>query len=101
LVGWFPGLKRRAEIGVGTKVRFAPPSEPDWQISCIRLSSRCLTFKKIGNPQRALVLRKTSQERIKKDRSGKSENYTADIVRDIVSGTLASASAQPLDEQPI
>jgi hypothetical protein len=24
-----------AEIGVETKVRFAPPSEPDWQISCI------------------------------------------------------------------
>jgi len=56
-------LKPWAEIGVGTKVCFAPPSEPDWQISCIRLSSRWLTFKKIGKPQRALVLRKTSQLR--------------------------------------
>jgi hypothetical protein len=28
-----------AKIGVGTKVSFAPPSEPDWQISRIRLSS--------------------------------------------------------------
>src|SRR4029077_19528411 len=28
-----------AKIGVGTKECFAPPSEPDWQISCIRLSS--------------------------------------------------------------
>ena len=56
-------LKSWAKIGVGTKVRFAPPSEPDWQISCIRLSSRWLTFKKIGKPQRALVLRKTSQLR--------------------------------------
>jgi hypothetical protein len=45
-IGRFPGLKPRAEIGVGTKVRFAPPSEPDWQIPCIRLSSRWLTFKK-------------------------------------------------------
>jgi hypothetical protein len=52
-----------AEIGVGTKVCFAPPSEPDWQISCIRLSSRWLTFKKIGKPRRELVLRKTSQLR--------------------------------------
>jgi hypothetical protein len=50
-------------IGVGTKVGFAPPSEPDWQISCIRLSSWWLTFKKIGKPQRTLVLRKTSQPR--------------------------------------
>jgi hypothetical protein len=58
-----PGLKPWAEIGVGTKVRFAPPSEPDWQISCIRLSSWWLTFKKIGKPQRTLVLRKTSQPR--------------------------------------
>src|ERR1700734_2759751 len=63
LFGWFPGLKPWAEIGVGTKVRFAPPSEPDWQISCIRLSSGWLTFKKIGKPQRALVLRITSQLR--------------------------------------
>jgi len=38
------------EIGVGTKVSLAPPSEPDWQISCIRLSSWWLTFKKIGKP---------------------------------------------------
>src|ERR1700686_3782461 len=59
----FPGLKPWAEIGVGTKVCFAPPSEPDWQISCIRLSRRWLAFKKIGKPQRALVLRKTSQLR--------------------------------------
>src|ERR1700719_2823442 len=50
-------------IGVGTKERFAPPSEPDWQISCIRLSSWWLTFKKIGVPQRALVLRRTSRLR--------------------------------------
>ena len=35
-------------IGVGTKVGFAPPSEPDWQFSCIRLSSWWLTFKKIS-----------------------------------------------------
>ena len=26
-------------IGVGTKVSFAPPSEPDWRVSRIRLSS--------------------------------------------------------------
>jgi len=38
-------------------VCFASRSEPNWQISCIRLSSRWLTFK-IGKPQRALVLRK-------------------------------------------
>src|ERR1700730_2158768 len=50
-------------IGVGTKESFAPPSEPDWQISCIRLSSWWLTFKKIGKPQCTLVLRKTSQPR--------------------------------------
>src|ERR1700745_3921929 len=31
--------KAWARIGVGTKVSFAPPSEPDWQISRIRLSS--------------------------------------------------------------
>jgi hypothetical protein len=31
--------KAWAKIGVGTKVSFAPPSEPDWQISRIRLSS--------------------------------------------------------------
>jgi hypothetical protein len=29
-------------------VDFAPPSEPDWHISCIRLSSWWLTFKKIS-----------------------------------------------------
>jgi hypothetical protein len=29
-------------------VDFAPPSEPDWHISCIRLSSWWLAFKKIG-----------------------------------------------------
>ena len=45
------------------KVSFAPPSEPDWQISCIRLSSWWLTFKKIGMPQRTPVLRKTGQAR--------------------------------------
>src|ERR1700736_380543 len=59
----FPGLKPWAEIGVGMKESFAPPSEPDWQISCIRLSSWWLPFKKIGKPQPALVLRKTSQLR--------------------------------------
>ncbi len=59
----FPGLKPWAEIGVGTKESFAPPSEPDWQFSCIRLSSWWLTFKKIGVPQRALVLRRTSRLR--------------------------------------
>src|SRR6266704_3416463 len=52
-----------AEIGVGTKVSCAPPSEPDWQISCIRLSSWWLSFKKIGKPQRTLVLRNTSPPR--------------------------------------
>jgi hypothetical protein len=36
---------------------FAPPSEPDWPISGIRLSSWWLTFKKIGMPQCALALR--------------------------------------------
>ena len=63
VMGRFPELKRRAEIGVGTKVCFAPPSEPDWHISCIRLSSWWLAFKKIGVPQRALVLRRTSPPR--------------------------------------
>ena len=53
----------RGTIGVGTKVGFAPPSEPDWQISCIRLSSWWLTFKKIGMPQSVLVLRSTSPPR--------------------------------------
>src|SRR6266576_2644704 len=53
----------KSAIGVGTKVSFAPPSEPDWQVSCIRLSSWWLTFKKIGKPQRILVLRRTSQPR--------------------------------------
>ena len=55
-----PGLGLAAEdlmIGVGTKASFAPPSEPDWPISGIRLSSWWLTFKKIGMPQYALVLR--------------------------------------------
>ena len=47
-MGRFPALKRRAEIGVGTKVGFAPPSEPDRHISCIRLSSWWLAFKKIS-----------------------------------------------------
>jgi len=56
-------LKPWAEIGVGTKVGFAPPSEPDGHISWIRLSSRWLAFKKIGVPQRALVLRRTSRLR--------------------------------------
>jgi hypothetical protein len=59
----FPALKRRAVIGVGTKVGFAPPSEPDRHISCIRLSSWWLAFKKIGVPQRTLVLRRTSPPR--------------------------------------
>src|SRR5208283_2422634 len=45
------------------KVGFAPPSEPDCQISWIRLSSRWLTFKKIGMPQCVLVLRRTSPPR--------------------------------------
>src|SRR5258705_11113560 len=57
------GAYFQAHIGVGTKVGFAPPSEPDWQISCIRLSSWWLTFKKIGMPQFVLVLRSTSQTR--------------------------------------
>jgi hypothetical protein len=55
------GAYSQAHIGVGTKVCFAPPSEPDWQISCIRLSSWWLTFKKIGMPQHELVLRRTSR----------------------------------------
>src|ERR1700719_4660606 len=42
------GAYFQAHIGVGTKVGFAPPSEPDWQFSCIRLSSWWLTFKKIS-----------------------------------------------------
>jgi hypothetical protein len=63
LEGGFPGLKPWAEIGVGTKVVFAPPSEPDWHISCIRLSSWWLAFKKIGVPQCTLVLRRTSPPR--------------------------------------
>ena len=45
------------------KVGFAPPTEPDWHISCIRLSSWWLAFKKIGVPQCALVLRRTSPPR--------------------------------------
>jgi len=52
-----------AMIGVGTNLVFAPPSEPDWQISCIRLSSWWLAFKKIGVPQCVLVLRRTSPPR--------------------------------------
>jgi hypothetical protein len=63
LDGKFGFIEAWAMIGVGTKMSFAPPSEPDWQISCIRLSSWWLTFKKIGKPQRTLVLRKTSQPR--------------------------------------
>jgi hypothetical protein len=55
-----PGLKAWADRG-RDKVRLAPPSEPDWQISCIRLSSWWLTFKKIGMPQHELVLRRTSR----------------------------------------
>ena len=43
-----------AMIGVGTKVSFAPPSEPDWRISRIRLSSWWLTFKKIGQRSRGI-----------------------------------------------
>src|SRR6202035_3357007 len=54
---------KRAKIGVGTNLVFAPPSEPDWQISCIRLSSWWLAFKKIGVPQCVLVLRRTSPPR--------------------------------------
>jgi hypothetical protein len=38
----------------------APPSEPDWRVSRIRLSSWWLAFKKIGEPQGRLVLRRTS-----------------------------------------
>jgi hypothetical protein len=45
------------------KEGFAPPTEPDWHISCIRLSSWWLAFKKIGVPQCALVLRRTSPPR--------------------------------------
>src|SRR5271157_2106283 len=45
------------------KVGFAPPSEPDCQISWIRLSRWWLTFKKIGMPQCVLVLRRTSPPR--------------------------------------
>jgi len=59
----FTQAKAWAEIGVGTNLVFAPPSEPDWQISCIRLSSWWLAFKKIGVPQCALVLRRTSPPR--------------------------------------
>ena len=53
----------RTSIGVGAKEIFAPPSEPDGPISGIRLSSWWLTFKKIGMPQCALALRRTSQPR--------------------------------------
>src|SRR5271165_5049083 len=35
-------------IGVGTKVGFAPPSEPDCQISWIRLSSWWLAFERLA-----------------------------------------------------
>jgi hypothetical protein len=49
-------------IGVGTTV-VAPPSEPDWRISRIRLSSWWLAFKKIGKPPHALALRSTSLPR--------------------------------------
>jgi hypothetical protein len=56
------GLKPQAEIGVGT-FSFAPPSEPDWRVSRIRLSSWWLTFKKIGMPQCALALRNTGPPR--------------------------------------
>src|SRR5262249_2744957 len=59
-----PGTDRFfLRIGVGTKEIFAPPSEPDGPISGIRLSSWWLTFKKIGMPQCALALRRTSQPR--------------------------------------
>ena len=66
---WLPstsvtyGANRSSGIGVGTKAIFAPPSEPDWPISSIRLSSWWLTFKKIGMPRCELVLRKISQPR--------------------------------------
>jgi hypothetical protein len=49
-------------IGVGTTV-VAPPSEPDWRISRIRLSSWWLAFKKIGKPGHALALRSTGLPR--------------------------------------
>ena len=57
------GAYFQAHIGVGTKMDFAPPTEPDGHISCIRLSSWWLAFKKIGVPQCALVLRRTSPPR--------------------------------------
>jgi hypothetical protein len=57
------GAYFQAHIGVGTKVGFAPPSEPDRHISCIRLSSWWLAFEKISVPQRTLVLRRTSPPR--------------------------------------
>ncbi len=50
-------------IGVGTTDEVAPPSEPSRPISGTRLSSWWLAFKKIGKPQHALVLRRTSQPR--------------------------------------
>src|SRR5260221_14222449 len=39
----FLGLKPQAQIGVGTKVSFDPPSEPDWQISCMVFRFRLLS----------------------------------------------------------
>jgi len=57
------GAHFQAHIGVGTKALFAPPSEPDWPIAGIRLSSWWLAFKKIGMPQCALALRRASQPR--------------------------------------
>jgi hypothetical protein len=56
------------EVGLGQdrgrdKGKPCPSLRTDWQISCIRLSSWWLTFKKIGKPQHTLVLRKTSQPR--------------------------------------
>src|SRR5271157_764117 len=51
------------EIGVGTTDEVAPPSEPSRPISGTRLSSWWLAFKKIGKPQHALVLRRTSPPR--------------------------------------
>jgi hypothetical protein len=50
-------------IGVGTTDEVAPPSEPSRPISGTRLSSWWLAFKKIGKPQHALVLRRTSPPR--------------------------------------
>src|ERR1700745_3393174 len=43
------GAYFQAHIGGGTKVGFAPPSEPDWQVSCIRLSSWWLLARRLAD----------------------------------------------------